>query len=70
MTTSPRTWLALPKDREMTSLPVPKGLTGSSVVSARFSEARPRASRTSGRSGSSPPEASVPACRRTTRPSE
>ena len=53
----------------VTSVPEPNGVTGSSAVSERFSDARASASRTSGRAGSSPPETSVPEGRRTTRPS-
>ncbi|MDI2021643.1 hypothetical protein PJL18_02164 [Paenarthrobacter nicotinovorans] len=48
MTTSPRTWLAVPKDLEMISLPVPKARIGLSVVSLRFRLALPSASMTSG----------------------
>ena len=68
-TTSPRTWLALPKDREITSEPVPNGCSGASVVSLRFRFALASASRTSGRSSPRPPERSVPCCRRIRIPS-
>ncbi len=68
-TASPRTWLALPKEREITSEPVPKGWSGASVVSLRFRFALASASRTSALSSLRPPERSVPAWRRIRTPS-